>query len=227
MAKGHFYPQLPTNIGGKQPYAPRLGVVPSAPVVANQLKPSNVWFSTVLAIHRNQPWTLIYTASIAPLLATPPTIDNPPPRSNANLNVIARSWLAREPWRDTTDYVAPFAPAPVISPPPVKTLENVNTIRAWNNPRVWWPLPTNIKQTPPSAAAPDAPPKRSYANLNIVIASWKAPPPRPVFKNAPSTESAPPPVGSDGEVFMHLRAHFPAHKRAIRFAHGNPLSWPS
>lgn len=192
---GHFYPLPPTFIGGRQPYAPKLGQVQSGPAPSNPPPINRASFRIIDARHREDPWTIIDVCSIAPLLSTPAVPDNPPPRSFANQRVIFGQWeLSSRPLPITTK-VAPLLPAAAAPDnPPIKGYVNLGLIsRQWDPPYRPLPLGSEIAPLLPAAVTPDSPPRFSYSIQNTILASW-VPPYRPIPRLQLSeivTEAAP------------------------------------
>ncbi len=166
-------PMPPPFIGGQQPYAARLGQ--SQSVVSGPPPVSNANLALIVRSYRDSQWTLIYTASIAPILAIPETIDNPPPRSYAALFSIIDRWKVVPNRPPQLKGVGQFSVPVVPDAPPPSSYANFNQILKQWEPRKWWPLPQLIGIGQYSVAAtPDPPPRISYANMNVIRAQWPA-----------------------------------------------------
>lgn len=138
---GHFYAPPPTFIGGRQPYAPKLGQVQSGPVPSAPPPINRASLRIVDAWHRDDPCTIIYVCSIAPQLAAPAVPDNPPGRSFANQRVILGQWDPQHRPLPTATKVAPFIPAAAVPDNPPRFSYSIrNTILAsWTPP--YRPIP--------------------------------------------------------------------------------------
>lgn len=173
---GHFYAPPPTFIGGRQPYAPKLGQVPS-PAVSSDPPPVNrASLRIIEARYRDDPWTIISVSRIAPLLTTPAVPDNPPVSSFANQRVILGQWEPIYRPLPFTIKVAPLIPAAAVPDnPPRQSYANSQVVaRAWEQP--YRSLPAGAKVAPLlPVVTPDSPPQRSDANRNLILAQWIAP----------------------------------------------------
>jgi hypothetical protein len=120
---------------------------------------------------RQDPTTVIYVCSVAPLLATPPQIDNPPVQSDANFNVILNQWTT--PFRLLPENVqaAPLIPpATVPDNPPIPGRQIGALIRRlWNPPPYALPEAGTLAPLIPVPPGPDLPPVSSRANLNCIL----------------------------------------------------------
>lgn len=180
---GHFYPLPPTFIGGRQPYAPKLGQVQSGPAAASGPPPINrASFQSIDAWHRHDPCTTIYVCSIAPQLSAPAVPDNPPVRSYANQRAILGHWNPVYRPLPSTIKVAPLLPAPAAPDnAPVVNRTNLSLItRQWERYPLALPQSGRVAPLLPAAVTPDAPPILSYAHRNLVIAQWIPPQWRPL-----------------------------------------------
>lgn len=155
---GHFYPPPSTFIGGRQPYAPPLGLVqsglaPSAPPPVNRAS-----LQIIEARYRVDPTTVIYVGSIAPLLQTPAVPDNPPPSSYANQRVILGRWeLPYRPIQGVSKLAPLLAPAVTPDNPPRFGYSVRNTILAsWVPP--YRPIPRLQISEIVTEVAPDTTP---------------------------------------------------------------------
>lgn len=135
---GYFYPLPPANIGGRQPYAPRLGQVQSGPAPSTPPPVNRASFGIIEARHREDPWTVIYVCRIAPLLSAPVEPDAPPVRTHVTQRIIAQQWQYEFRPLPTTVKVGAFAPAPTASDnPPQRSYVTLNLIaRQWMPPFV-------------------------------------------------------------------------------------------
>jgi hypothetical protein len=188
---GHFYAPPPTFIGGRQPYAPKLGQVQSGPAPSTPPLPVNrANFRIIEARYREDPWTIISLSRIAPLLTTPAVPDNPPARSFANQRVIFGQW---EPIHRPLPFsikVAPFVPAAATPDnPPRRSDANRNVILGqWIPP--YQPLPRRATLAPllPAAPVADSPPKLAYQIRNVILRQWA---PSPVQYQPRATQAVP------------------------------------
>lgn len=181
---GHFYPLPPTFIGGRQPYAPKLGQVQNGPTPSNPPPVNRASLRIIDARHREDPWTIIYVCSIAPLIATAPAApDSPPVRNFASQRVIFGQWEPIHRPLPSAVKVAPFVPASAAPDnPPVRTHAIQRLILGhWQPPPHQPPLPVKIASVIPAAAVPDNPPRFSYSVRNTILSSW-VPPYRPIPK---------------------------------------------
>lgn len=133
---GHFYSLPPTFIGGRQPYAPRLGQVQSEPAPSAPPPINRVHLRIVEAHYREEPNTTVFLTSIAPLLQTPAVADNPPPRSFATQRSIIGQWEPRRLPLPRSRLIAPLLPAAATPDnPPRISYANRNLIHAsWITP---------------------------------------------------------------------------------------------
>jgi hypothetical protein len=146
-------------------------LLPAAAAATPPPLPSRVPYDVAIRAYADSKWTLIYTASIAPILAVPPQIDNPPPSSNAALFSIIGSWR-KDPNRPPPllgvgafSVVAPPSP-----PPPSSNVVLMSTIAAW---RPAWLSPQVLKGATQLQAAPDTTPDAFsfFAQFNVPTAS--------------------------------------------------------
>ncbi len=172
---GYFYPLPPTNVGGRQPYAPRMGIAQSGETPQSPPVRSLAVLSLILGTLAPQAYALPSAAKIAPFI--PAAVADNPPVSRKNFEII-RAQLAYEP--TTIIFVSAIAPTlqtPAIPDnPPVRTYVNFNgLITSWRT--VHRSLPSTIKLAPllPAPAVPDNPPVSSYANRNLILAQWIPP----------------------------------------------------
>lgn len=175
---GHFYQSPPTFIGGRQPYAPPLGQVQSAPAPSNPPPINRASWRIIEARYRDDPWTIIHVCSIAPALQTPATPDNPPPRSYANQRLISGLWDIPSRPLPLGIKVAPLLPAPAAPDnAPIKGYVTLGVVtRQWDPP--YRPLPSGSRFAPLLPVA-DNPPRFSYAIRNTILSTW-VPPYRPI-----------------------------------------------
>jgi hypothetical protein len=173
---GHFYPLPPAFIGGQQPYAPKLGQVPSAPALTGPPPVNRTNLRIIDARHRDDPYTIIYVCSIAPLLSTPVVPDSPPVRSFANQRVIFGQWEPIHRPLPSTIKVASFIPAAATpDSPPRRSDANPNLILAqWVAPYRSLPPRANSAPLLPAAVA-NNPPRLAYENRNVVLRQWTPP----------------------------------------------------
>lgn len=155
IVRSEFYPPPPTYVGGSQPYAPRLGMPQSGPASSPPLPISSANHATIVRAHGDLKWTLIYTASIAPILSPNPAApDNPPPSSYATLNAIVRQWQPGPHRPPPLKGVGQFSVAVTPDSPPRRDYVNMNLVARQNVLPIWWPLPKINNAAPPSGPNP-------------------------------------------------------------------------
>lgn len=169
---GYFYGPPPTFIGGRQPYAPKLGLAQSGPdAVASQVPINRASLAIVDAAWRAENLPHIRGEYFAPTL---PIISQPPPISRAAL------WNIDAKWREdiitviSLSSLAPQGEAETADAPPVRDGQNLNLVlRAWE-PRARHPQasPKGIISGPLADAAPLI----YRANFSAIIEQWKPKP---------------------------------------------------
>jgi hypothetical protein len=200
---GYFYPAPPAFIGGRQPYAPRLGQPPGSP--GDRQTRTYVTLAIIMAA-----WTppafhyLPPQTRIAPFL-TPP--GPPPPTNSAQLLSIIRQWDPRPFYLPEPVEIASQSPAPAAPsqpPPPSATIWTIRS--AWEPATL--PLP-RAPQTP--QAAPSQPPPLSAAIWTTIRNAWE-PTPSPLPRAAriapipPAPDLAPPRALSTPQVIAQAWA---------------------
>lgn len=174
MAAGHFYAPPPVFIGGRQPYAPRLGLPQSVPGLTIPPARSFVSLGIVHSWWTHDPITTVWLTSIAPFLAEP----GPPPK-----RTLHAFFSIRETWNPPTPLVPKrvavasiLATPPAIDAPPPQNLAAYYALR-----RLWDPLPYALPEGAsfaPLTIAPvsDAPPPATRAVSFAVREHWDAAP---------------------------------------------------
>lgn len=173
---GHFYKLPPTFIGGRQPYAPQLGVAQSGPVPDDPPPLSRVMLGVALAAWIPAAYALPSAAKIAPLIPAEAVASQPPP-NRAHLSIIHSHWT-RDPITviSLTSVASVLATPPQIDAPPVKTSTNLNAIvNQWYTP--FRPLPSGSQFAPliQAPVIPDNPPVNDHVRLNLVVTQWRPP----------------------------------------------------
>jgi hypothetical protein len=170
---GFFYTPPPTNIGGSQPFAPRLGQPQSGPIPQSPPQRGAIALATVgvlLASWATQPQPQQKYARIAPLIPAA-AIAKTPVNNSVNLRIIADQWTQAQVVVLPASEIAPLLTAPVTPDvAPLLTGTNLSLVlQQWlpgPNPQQRLPVltqsgPTLSTQTP-----------YSTVNLNITVASW-------------------------------------------------------
>lgn len=191
---GHFYPPPPTFIGGRQPYAPPLGLVQSGPVPQAPPQRGAIAVATlgILISSWQPPYARAQgSATIAPLI--PVQTASTPPVQNKTLFAILGTW-------NLDPYIVISLPSAAgnvgITPdqPPSVSQVNLNKIRAsWDFPFVEPPRASRLAPLILPPAAPTPPPVRTYALLFSIRMMWE-PPFFPPPHSATVAPLIPPPV---------------------------------
>lgn len=170
---GQFYPPPPVFVGGRQPYAPALGIAQSGPTPDNPPRRSLATLGIVLASWVQASYPPPVAAKIAPLIPAA-VVSGPPPAIRAYDSVIVSSWAQR--WT-LPPQSADFAPlAPVISSPPFRDLRAHHIVQ-----QVWRYDPTTIIYVCSIApllaevVTPDNPPPNTDVVFNSIIQQWSIP----------------------------------------------------
>lgn len=174
---GYFYPPPPLFIGGKQPYAPPLGIVQSGPVPQAPPQRGPIALATlgVLISSWQPPFQQAQGASdIAPIIQTPAAPSQPPAPRNAALFNILGAWQ-----QDPITIVSlPSAAGNVgVTPDQPQPVGRVNfdiIRRSWD---IQFQLigPARIAPLAPAPAIPDQPPIPSRNDLYTILRAWAAP----------------------------------------------------
>lgn len=213
MMAGYFYPPPPSQIGGSQPFAPRLGIVQSGPTPQAPPLRGPIALATLAVIA--SAWTpsdvRAQTApKIAPLISV---LTGGPPPIVRQPHIVA-SW-SQDPV--TVLYLTQIAANIVaLDAPPVRTYVNSSIIRAaWDPPWLASQGYTRIAPNLAAPAAPSQPPVLTHVNERIIGQAWVPPwygPPRPLSTSAlPAAPVAtPPPVLTRVNDRVVLQAWVPA-----------------
>jgi hypothetical protein len=181
---GFFYPPPPAYVGGRQPHAPRLGLVQSGPTPDAPPVRTFVTLGIILAACAPAAYALPASARIAPFVPAP-AASAPLPVSQVNFRIIegllrADAWTSIQLCSIAPTLQTPATPATPDNPP-VRTATNFNTIlRQWDRPHAQLPQAGRLAALIPASATPDAPPITNYALRSLVIAQWIPPQWRPL-----------------------------------------------
>lgn len=195
---GYFYPLPPTQIGGRQPYAPRLGRIESGPTPESAPVRSFAALGILLASWAPAVLALPQAARIAPLIPASSPPDNPPPVRRLT-SIIDAQW---DQLPITVIYVSSIAPTLTtpVAPDnaPVRSDAQLNCLLGtWqtiiDDRFRFLPDQTRIAPLLPAAVLPDDPPVSTYTNFSVLLQQW-IPPYIPIPKlriSEIATEQAP------------------------------------
>lgn len=171
MSRGYFYGQPPTFIGGRQPYAPKLGSAQSGPTPDAPPARSMAVLGIIVAAWRADPPQHIWANDFAPTL---PVVSQPPPLTRTALWNIDAKWREDVITVISLSSMAAQEEAQATDAPPVRDWKNLNLVmRTWE-PRA---LPPQISpKAIISGPTPDAAPLIYRANFNALIEQWKPKP---------------------------------------------------
>lgn len=172
---GYFYPPPPPLIGGKQPYAPALGLVQSGPVPqAPPLRGAIAVATFGIILSSWQPSFLPVQGAghIAPLLQAAAGVSQPPPLNRSAQSVIQAAWQQDPTTIISLTSVAPFAAGPVTPPQPSGV--NLQLIL-----QAWQPPPYVVQGSggdfAPTLPVVSQPNPVSSAKLHQIRSTWETP----------------------------------------------------
>lgn len=164
-------PPDPTFIGGRQAFAPRLGIPQSGPTPSQPPAKTNVFF-TIRDAWNPAAYALPQAGEIAGVLATAEVASQPPPLNLGAYYEIRRLWDQQPYALPEGASFAPLAPAPITADaPPVQSLAAFYAIR-----QLWEPQPYALPQAadfaPLVPEVLDAPPPSTWARVFAVREQW-------------------------------------------------------
>jgi len=168
----HFRVPPPVFVGGRQPYAPRLGIAQSGPTPDQPPVLTRANLAIVL-----DSWKLPFAypqgyQEIAPLVPVAAAPSGPPIRSNNLTPAILAAWVTQP----TAISLASFAGQLVSDQPPARTYENLTTIlNAWRPPFVQTQGGGEIAPLLAVPVVPDQPPVPGKQTQALVVALWQPP----------------------------------------------------
>jgi hypothetical protein len=165
---GYFYPLPPAFIGGRQPYAPKLGIAQSGP--PSQPTRALATLGIILASWAQAAPALPKQVKIAPLIPVAAAAANPP-YTRKQFESIDAAWRADVTTVITLTSIAPSAePPPDPDVAPIKGYKTVDLILGqWKAREYRPPQPNGLAPLLPPAVVPDAPPVRSHALLKSIL----------------------------------------------------------
>lgn len=167
----HFRPPLHVFVGGRQPYAPALGMPQSGPVPESPpLRGAMAAATFAVIIAAWQPTADARQPRPQLVPATLVAVQQPPP-SRVNTSIIVDSW--RAPFFYPQGFGEQAAIDPIVNAPPAATGVNLSTIlRTWQVD----PPPSQgygeMAGMIPPAVGPSAPPVVTGVNFSTILRTW-------------------------------------------------------
>lgn len=174
---GQFYPPPSVYVGGRQPFAPALGIAQSGPTPDNPPRRSLAALGIIFSSWVTVSVPLPAAAKIAPLIPAAAAASNVPAPNRANFGIVQQHWQ-RDPV--TVIYVCSIAPllqTPAVpDQPPATTRVVFNSIL-----NQWYPVHrplqrlTTIASVAPAAPVPDQPPVPGRVTGGLIRQMWEPP----------------------------------------------------
>jgi len=169
---GHFYPLPPTFIGGRQPYAPKLGIAQSGP--PSQPTRALATFGIILASWSQAAPALPNQVRIAPLVPLAAVPDAPPRLLTTNLNVILAQWQPQYAPQQSRADIAPLIAMVTTANPPFNR-DQFKVIHAAHQQSDPWTVIslTSVAPFAEAPATPDAPPLKGRVTIDSILGQWE------------------------------------------------------